>query len=256
MVVLKRLLLAVCIVLAGCAGEKKKPEPGSAAGVPTGRVPSKVHGKRGVPSMKRTLLALAKREWEYFGRQVVVLEGDEESIPHVGKWEDDGEPYAVRVNWYWRAVGKPQWTGNTCEQPWSAAFISWIMRESGVPAYLFPPEDAHWAYLTWIARNEGDPYAALVPHSIGEYRPQPGDLICATRGNGGMPFPGESFHSVLLHHRKLHCDLVVEKKGDILGAIGGNVRNSVSKTLVKLDKNGFLHPSRRRPWFMAVENRL
>lgn len=255
MVDLKRVLLAACIVFAGCAGQKKKPE--APARPPAAQpVPEKPRAGAELSPMKRTLLSLARREWEYFGKQVVVLDGDEESIPHVGKWEDDGETYVVRVNWYWRAVGKPRLTGNDCRQPWSAAFISWIMQEAGVPSYQFPPEDAHWAYLTRIVHTEGDPDAAFVPHSVTEYQPKPGDLLCATRGNGAVPLPGQSFRSVLLEHTKLHCDLVVERSGNTLAAIGGNVRNSVSKTLLTLDDHGFAQPTRRRPWFMVLENRL
>lgn len=252
----KKVLLVLCIVLAGCSGQKKKTgEPPAKVTVPP-VAPEKPRGAELSP-FKRTILNLARREWEFFGRQTVVLDGEEESIPHVGKWEDDGETYAVRVNWYWQAVGKPGLNGNDCRQPWSAAFVSWIMREAGVPTYQFPPEEAHWGYLSHFLRSEGDPYAAFVPRSIAEYRPKPGDLICATRGgNGEAPFPGQSFRSVLLEHTKLHCDIVVERSGNTLSAIGGNVRNSVSKTLLTLDKDGLVQPTQRRPWFVAVENRL
>lgn len=252
----KRYLLAICVALAGCAGQKKKPVAPPAP-APVAKAASERPRTAAWSPTRRTIVTLAQREWNYFGRQLVVLDGNEESIPHVGKWEDDEETYVVRVNWYWRAVGKPQLTGNNCRQPWSAAFISWIMRESGVPSYQFPPADAHWDYLTRIiAQSEGDPSAGFLPRSLTEYRPQPGDLLCATRGNGGRPEPGQPFRSVLLEHTQLHCDIVVERDEHHLALIGGNVRNSVSKTVLNLDKDGWVQPIPRRPWFMALENRL
>jgi hypothetical protein len=55
---------------------------------------------------------------------------------------------------------------------------------------------------------------------------------------------------------KAHCDLVVAKNGNTLGVIGGNVRNSVSRSTLELDGNGHLQAVPRRPWFLILENRL
>lgn len=241
-----------CLVLAGCATHRKPPTPPRP-------VPSAAPPRPPAPlsELKRNILDLARREWDYFGRQTVVFDGEEESIPHVGKWEDDPGAYAFRVNDYWRAVGRPELTGNHCSEPWSAAFVSWVMREAGVPDYQFEPAEAHWIYLARIMAEAGSSYAGFVPRTIDRYTPQPGDLICTSRGGRPPPvFPGGYLDPQLVQHLPLHCDIVVEREGDTLAAIGGNVRNSVSKTIVKLDKQGLMQPTQRRPWFMALENRL
>jgi hypothetical protein len=54
----------------------------------------------------------------------------------------------------------------------------------------------------------------------------------------------------------LACDIVVETKGQTLQAIGGNVRNSVSKTILTLSAEGYLQITSHRPWFLIIENRL
>lgn len=254
--------LLICLTLTGCAGRtphKPSPTATPAQSQPRGTAttpPSATPAD--LSPLKQTILSLAQREWEFFGRQTVFFDGELESIPRVGRWEDDEEAYAVRVNWYWRAVDKPRYTGNDCKQPWSAAFVSWVMREAGIPADRFPSSDSHWGYLTQLMAAAGnDPDVAFLPHGITEYRPRPGDLICATRGSSDAPPPpGQTPWLVLLEHRKLHCDIVVEREGDALASIGGNVRNSVSKTIQKLDKDGYVRPTKRRPWFMALENRL
>jgi hypothetical protein len=254
----QKILLALCLALTGCAGHKKAvaPAAGAASKEPATTVAGEKPKAAGMSFQKSMILTLARREWEYFGKQTVLFDGEEESIPHVGKWEDDEEAYSVRVNWYWRAVDKPRLNGNDCHQPWSAAFVSWIMREAGVPEYQFPAAEAHRDYLIPIMNGAGDPDAAFVPHAIDEYQPRPGDLICATRGRPNESLDGLDPRLILLDHAKLHCDIVVDRDGDFLSAIGGNVRNSVSKTTMKLDPNGFVQPTRRRPWFMVLENRL
>lgn len=252
----KTFILALCLALAGCSSSKPKPGTTPATATPQATAQPRVGAKHGgMSEIKHNILTLARLEWEYFGRQTIVLDGEEESIPHVGKWEDDGEPYAMRVNWYWRSVGRPQLDGNDCREPWSAAFISWIMQEAGAPERLFYRADSHKTYLNRMMADSTDPYAAFEPHNVRDYTPKPGDLICATRSSA-PPSPLEDFRSVLYDHAKLHCDIVVEQRGDTLAAIGGNVRNSVSKTVLTLDKDGRVQPSQRRPWFMVLENRL
>lgn len=249
----------IALALAGCAGHTTSHPPLNTTSQSQTNAPLKptLPESPALSPLKQTILSLAHKEWDYFGRQTVFLDGESESIPNVGMWEDDAEVYAVRVNWYWRAVDKPRLTGNDCHQPWSAAFVSWIMREAGVPDDQFPPSDSHWGYLTRLmAVADSDPGAAFWPHPVGDYQPRPGDLICATRGNGDTPPSGQSPRLVLLEHRKLHCDIVVGREGDTLALIGGNVRNSVSKTILKLDKDGYMQPTKRRPWFMVMENRL
>jgi hypothetical protein len=79
--------------------------------------------------------------------------------------------HSDRINQYWRAVGKYRLSGYDCKEPWSAAFISWIMRAAGVPKDLFPPSSAHRFYLNRFLANAHDPFAALIPHTIQQYKP-------------------------------------------------------------------------------------
>ena len=53
-----------------------------------------------------------------------------------------------------------------------------------------------------------------------------------------------------------HCDIVVEVKPGWVAAIGGNVADSVSRSVFPLDGNGFLSPISARPVFAVIENRL
>jgi hypothetical protein len=49
---------------------------------------------------------------------------------------------------------------------------------------------------------------------------------------------------------------VVEVRPGEVQAIGGNVRDSVSRSVFPLDANGFLSPIAGRPFFTVIENRL
>lgn len=245
--------LAVCLSLLGCAGgPTPPPERTSRAwvGYPTGTSPTPN------PYLKKAMIDRAIKEWDYFGRQVVVMRGREESIPHVGAWEDDDASYSDRVAMYWRAVGKRDLSGMDCRQPWSAAFISWIMQGAGVPDRQFRPAIAHSTYLAGLIEDASLPGRWFVPRRLSDYSPRPGDLICAGRGASRPAGYDGYVDPWQLLGNKTHCDLVVAKNGQTLEVIGGNVRNSVSRTTLELDAKGHLQPLPRRPWFVIVENRL
>ncbi len=242
--------LLLCVALIGCAMAPPSTAPGTWAGRPIGSPPAPN------PGIKQALISRANQEWQFFGRQTVVFKGSEESIPHVGAWEDDDGPYSGRINAYWRAAGKPRLDGKDCQEPWSAAFISWVMRGAGVPEGQFPPAPAHWIYLARLVDQSDYPGRYFVPRRVADYSPNPGDLICASRGlSRPATFDGYT-RPEALKGVNTHCDLVVRKSGQTLEVIGGNVRNSVSKSTLELDGAGRLRAVPRRPWFLILENRL
>ena len=243
--------LVLCLALGGCAAPPPAVEgPVTWAGHPVGPPPAPD------PGLRQALISRANEEWEFFGRQTVVFKGGEESIPHVGAWEDDDGAYSARVNAYLRAAGKPTVSGMDCQEPWSAAFISWVMQAAGVPEGQFPPAAAHGVYLAGIISESGNPGRFFVPRRVAEYSPSPGDLICASRGPSRSATFDEYPSLEALKGASAHCDLVVSKVGQTLEVIGGNVRNSVSRSTLELDGEGRLRAVPRRPWFLILQNRL
>lgn len=201
------------------------------------------------PALVRgNILRLADAEWNAFGNQTIYRDGGRERIDPVGVWEDErrGSPH---IRAYWQAVGE-DWSGYDCDKPWSAAFISWIMREAGAPADQFTPSGLHADYLRAIAKEDGKPGARFALHDPVSYAPKPGDLICATRAGSSVPA-----YNNIPDGTPMHCDLVVANEGGVLESIGGNVRNSVSKTVREIGPDGLLPASGDRPWVLVVENR-
>lgn len=249
-------ILVAALALLSCAAPPESPGPGTGTrpgawfGYPAGTPPAPN------PALKRAIIRRAEQEWAYFGRQQVVFKDGVESIPLVGDWEDDGARQSNRVNAYWRAVGQHRLTGMDCRQPWSAAFISWIMRSAGVPASQFRVSIAHWSYMADLIDAAPLPGRYFVPRRLQDYTPEPGDLICAYRPPSRVIMRDGYVRAGSLAGVRAHCDLVTARNGRTLEAIGGNVRNSVSKVRLELDSRGRLQPIPRRPWFLILQNRL
>ena len=133
--------------------------------------------------------------------------------------------------------------------PWSAAFISWDIQSAGVPRDLFCPDQRHTIYVERLVERAHRPGADFIPRRPDERAPQVGDLICASRNGSGTTLDN-------LNRGAGHCDIVVEVRPGALAAIGGNVGDSVSRSVFPLDANGFLSPISARPYFTVIENTL
>ena len=102
------------------------------------------------------------------------------------------------------------------------------------PAAAFPYSATHADYIVSAARR--DRGVALTAERVTLYAPQPGDLICAWRGQTPVSFdelptagrfPG-------------HCDIVVGRKPGELDVIGGNVDNAVTMKPIPVTADGRL----------------
>ena len=201
-------------------------------------------------SRKTSMVLLAVAEWFRFGRQTLTFskDGAKPQVERQGLHE--GDPFASqRVHDYWESVGRPSLSGDNHEVPWSAAFISWDIESAGVPRDLFCPDSRHTIYVERMAERARAPGAALVPRRLDERKPQVGDLICASRAGGKTTLDN-------LDRGPGHCDIVVEVRPGEVQAIGGNVDDSVSRSVFPLDESGFLSPISARPFFTVIENRL
>lgn len=245
--------LFLSTVLAGCAAA-----PGEIARKPLGPCDERRFVREEAPpaaSQRVSIVLLAVEEWVRFGRQTVVFRaGEPPRVTRAGTAEDGRiagflpDPDAPRrVAAYWRSIGWPGRDG-TDGVAWSAAFVSWVFLNAGVPTDRFCPDQTHAVYLERLAERAHMPDAALVPRGL-DYAPRVGDLVCAERQNSRLSFDN-------LNRGPGHCDIVVEVQPRRLFAIGGNVSDSVSRSEFPLDGRGRLVPVPGRPFFGAVENRL
>ena len=176
--------------------------------------------------------------------------------------QDGGSPWR-RVAFYWQSAGllspmaaksgatdcnyaiNSTYPGLGCrgfvvDNPWSAAFISWVMQRAGVPG--FRSSASHFDYVR-AARVEPErsPYRFLDPMAAS---PTVGDLLCYVRTNRVYGFRGladtiDGGASGLA----MHCDAVVAANpgGDGKAyAVGGNVQQAVTMRQLNLNASGQL----------------
>lgn len=159
---------------------------------------------------------------------------------------------------------------------WSAAFISYCVRKTLVNSgnsARFDFSASHSVYIGQTLRNDfagvakpaffGEP-----ANGIGKVQPAVGDIVGWSRTANisdyedalaaarAIPNPGRYYS---------HCDIVVSISDGKVTMIGGNVSNSVSKTVVVLDGDGCMpiRPFRYNdagdilsgPFFVVIQHR-
>ena len=211
--------------------------------------------------LRRRIVDLAVQEWGFFGFTVV----DQTRVQPPGqtdrttrttrggrrRWSrlsaGDTARVADSIAGYWTVTPEASWiidrqnrrwsdsgSGARWRTPWSAAFVSWVMCESGLESARFRRAVAHHTYIDQAirARDGHGSQAAFTAYDIGEMTISPGDLLCS----GRRP----AYRTLAERRRQLgegartHCDVVVKLDAvrDRILTIGGNVRGTVGLKLM------------------------
>ncbi|WP_114953415.1 DUF2272 domain-containing protein [Sphingosinicella terrae] len=171
---------------------------------------------------REALIAQAILQWHRFER---------------GLGKETVDPFFRHVGEMWRAIGIDL-DGKDNDQPWSAAAISFMVRHAGKGYEDFRFAAAHARYIHHsIKKREADAASPFWGFRLHEHRPRLGDMVCRWRER---PIDFETARR--RDDYKSHCDIVikVDSAKNVVLALGGNVRNSVSITRYALGPGDFL----------------
>ncbi len=203
------------------------------AGADQGVVAEKYLRDPGRPEVEN-LLKAAIEEWMRFDK---------------GNGHEKSAPYYRYVGEMWAAINQP-YDGRSKypsgeDVPWSAAFISWIVRKGG-PAYAnFKFDASHSVFVNNAikARMTNRLDKPFWGYRITEKQPELGDIIQRNRSGGTFTYAYAENNSQYISH----SDIVVEARPDMVRVVGGNVGNTVSlggpSQEYELDANGFIRPN-------------
>lgn len=217
------------------------------------------------PDVATRIAAVACEEHQFWYRPFIDVDG-RIAASRVREAQTDllanGQPAWLRVAEYWRGggllgqaaarpgaaacayAGTNPYTSPACrtfvvDTPWSAAFVSWVMRRARVPG--FNGSASHVNYVRDAYRDPlGGAYQVANPVSA---QPAPGDLLCFVRG--GARIYGFGALAGLLGSSDdglgMHCDIIVAANPDhdrTAYAIGGNIFDGVTMRMLELTPGG------------------
>jgi hypothetical protein len=211
-----------------------------------------------IQEVRQRIVDIATQEWAWFGSSVIdmtIAQPETPRAPGEKPWwwsdwrtEEEARRVADDIAGYWAAAPDSSWIVNKQNQRWkeigitarwrdfwSAAFISWVMCESGLgnPAQ-FQRAIAHHTYIDQAirARDGLETNTAYIAYDVGEAEILPGDLLC--RGSRPEYQNLQQRRDQMGQGARTHCDVVIELDTDNnrIKVIGGNVRGSVRMKLL------------------------
>jgi hypothetical protein len=163
---------------------------------------------------------------------------------------DAGDPDALR-----EALRESVTRASISDVAWSAAFISSVMEDAGVPKMGFARGASHIGYITDAVNRaladlngeQGDAlYRACDPYTT---KARVGDMLCYHR-EAYTPREGLTLHRALMRDiatggkpvSLTHCEIVIEvdRERKKIRTIGGNVQNSVTERTLNMNQRGLL----------------
>jgi hypothetical protein len=236
-----------------------------------------IRNQQGVPDVATRIAAVACSEHLLWYRPFIDANGRIASATvseaEASRLDDGGTPAWQRVATYWRDSGLlPQMAGfsgaqqcgyagadryaaTNCrtfilDQPWSAAFVSWVMRRAAVPGFRGSASHVDYVRDAYLRPAESA-YQYLDPATA---KPATGDMLCYVRLPGrvlGYEGLRQMFDAGGGADRGLpmHCEIVAAANPDNDGTvylIGGNVQQAVTMRLLAINRAGLLWSLPRR----------
>jgi hypothetical protein len=148
-------------------------------------------------SFQQKVKEIAEQEWQFFDR---------------GQKKECEDGYYQRVGDYWREGVVICDRDGRSDRLWSAAFISWVMKQAGA-GNKFKYSKWHSDYIRDAIkkRKDNDPNAAFKGYRLNEISPQVGDLVCFSSGED----TGQVDYDTTRRYRA-HCDIVVATRSNQL----------------------------------------
>ena len=281
-----RFLAPLLAALLGACAAVPPPTPGASA-----RACAATAGRDPADARIRIAIDEARRQHRLFGHQTIGPDGNLLRVGyHEGEWarpRGESVPAWQRVAQFWEAVPSAEALGVTTsagrvplaeavadaaaeagpaelaarestlraammDTPWSAAFISHLMKTAGFTPSEFAFSDSHADYVrAALAASAAEAAGGEAGHAFracdaATTPPRAGDLLCATRASTAGTVEFAALRDAMDARPAgfpMHCDLVVraDEGGDgALETIGGNVVNSVTLSRMRLDASKVL----------------
>jgi len=159
-------------------------------------------------SFKKKLVNLANEEFDAWNKNGRIKEGNQDTLPRLRKYWEEGSGIKKDDNYY-------------INEPWSSAFISYLMRKAGA-GDDFKYATSHSQYIEQAVKNRKENNSKKFKgYKPNEVKVEVGDLVCYPRQSGVGYDSGAGYKS--------HCDLIISINGNTAVGVGGNVSDSVSK---------------------------
>ena len=138
--------------------------------------------------------------------------------------------------------------------PWSAVFISWCVKQAGATREEFKFAMAHAVFVQQAIRNASNGQGVFQGFEITAQKPAVGDIIQNNREGNNFNFAFARTHSQYVSHSVIVIEIGQDTGGGFAFCIGGNENDSVRRSVVRLNANGFIKQREGNSFICLVKN--
>ncbi|HEX8503425.1 MAG TPA: DUF2272 domain-containing protein [Pyrinomonadaceae bacterium] len=137
---------------------------------------------------------------------------------------------------------------------WSAVFVSWCIKKAGATKQEFEFSMAHSVFVHKAIQNAINGAGVFQGFDITAQKPDVGDIIQNNRGGTHHDFAFARTHKNYNSHSVIVIETGTDSQGRFAFCVGGNESDSVRRTTVRLNAQGFIKPRTDNPFICIVKN--
>jgi len=138
--------------------------------------------------------------------------------------------------------------------PWSAVFISWCVKQAGATKTEFKFAMAHSVFVNQAIKNALSGQGVFQGFDITAQKPAVGDIIQNNREGNNFNFAFARKNSQYVSHSVIVVEIGEDTGGGFAFCIGGNENDSVRRSVVRLNSNGFIKQRDGNSFICLVKN--
>ena len=137
--------------------------------------------------------------------------------------------------------------------PWSAVFVSWCVQRAGATKSEFKFSMAHSVFVNQAIKNALNGVGVFHGLEITAHAPNVGDIIQHNRGNNNFDFAFARTHANYFSHSVIVIEIGQDNLGRFAFCIGGNESDSVRRSVVRLNSQGFIKQRDGNPFICVIK---
>lgn len=137
--------------------------------------------------------------------------------------------------------------------PWSAVFVSWCVKQAGATASEFKFAAAHSVFVHEAIKNAINGTGVFHGLDISTPPVSVGDIVQNNRGGTNHTFAFARTHKRYESHSAIVTEVGQDADGGFALLIGGNEGNSIRRTIVRLNSDGFVKQRTNNPFICVVK---
>jgi len=138
--------------------------------------------------------------------------------------------------------------------PWSAVFVSWCVKQAGATKVEFKFAMAHSVFVNQAIKNAINGVGVFRGFDITAQRPEVGDIIQNNRRNNTFDFNFARTHANYESHSAIVIEIGQDTEGGFAFCVGGNESDSVRRSVVRLNAQGFIKQRDGSPFISVIKD--